>query len=85
MYIIKINFISVAQCSSVLSSCMVTVCCVLFVISLLAIAFQPNPTQVHVVLIETDKLPVYVTDERFLSIGLDSSLIADGFRNFRMT
>lgn len=49
------------------------------------IVFKPSAEVVNVVVIDTDGPPVFVTNQRYLSLGLDSSVVAEGFRNFNMT
>lgn len=49
------------------------------------IAFKPSAEVVNVVVISTESPPIFVTNKRYLSLGLDSSVVAEGFRNFNMT
>lgn len=60
-------------------------CIVLLVLSILAVAFRPVQRIISVVLVDTESGPLYVTDNKYLSLAIDSSVIADGFRNFDMT
>lgn len=57
---------------------------ILLLISLLAITFQSNTSEIHIVYIESDVSMVSSNEEAFLSIGLDSSVIADNFKHFDM-
>ncbi|XP_022903193.2 heparanase-like [Onthophagus taurus] len=44
----------------------------------------PLRKTVHVLYLQSNEPATYITNSKFLSIGLDSSLIADGFKNFDM-
>ena len=51
------------------------------VMAILAIFALDMTQKVHVVYMEGTQ-PKFVTDEKFLSVALDSSLIASGFKHF---
>lgn len=56
----------------------------LIVLSILPISLQPFYGAIHVLFIRNTAPPEYVTDKRFLSLALDSAIIADGFNGFDM-
>lgn len=67
-----------------MSLCAAFICMILLILSLLAITFHSNAIEVNIVFIDTDQEAVAVNGDEFLSIGLDSSLIADDFKNFNL-
>ncbi|KAI7815516.1 heparanase-like [Rhyzopertha dominica] len=73
------------KCQSCCTTIVLIVCIVLLVLSILAVAFRPVQRIISVVLVDTESGPLYVTDNKYLSLAIDSSVIADGFRNFDMT
>ncbi|KAL1509200.1 hypothetical protein ABEB36_003973 [Hypothenemus hampei] len=62
---------------------------VLCLVPLVTIAFvtkfqMPNP-DIFIIYIDTQDEPLHTLDSKFLSLGLDSTIITDGFPNFNMT
>ncbi|KAK4886223.1 hypothetical protein RN001_002494 [Aquatica leii] len=64
------------------ASVTLAICIVLLILSLLFATFKPANKIVHVLLISREIYPLHVIDKRFLSIALDSVLIAEGFPHF---
>ncbi|KAF5285296.1 hypothetical protein FQA39_LY04395 [Lamprigera yunnana] len=60
-------------------------CLVFMIVALLFVVFGQGNKVVHVLLISKESYPLYVTNEKFLSVALDSSQIAKGFKNFNLT
>lgn len=40
--------------------------------------------ELYIIYIDTEDEALYTTNTKFLSLGLDSTVITDGFRNFNM-
>ncbi|KAI4463089.1 heparanase [Holotrichia oblita] len=53
-------------------------------VSVITVSLHPPVKPVHIVLVQTNAPANHVTSTRFLSIALDSSIIADGFSRFDM-
>lgn len=53
-------------------------------VSVITVSLHPTIKPVHIVLVKTNAPTKHVTNTRFLSIALDSSIIADGFSKFDM-
>lgn len=72
---------SVKEFPGVCSTFVLIVCVVFFILSIFAITLHSHPPVTHVLMIEANQPIKYVTDSNYLSIALDSSNIANGFRN----
>ncbi|GJQ65491.1 hypothetical protein Trydic_g7595 [Trypoxylus dichotomus] len=53
-------------------------------LSIVAIFLHSTPKPVHILLVQTNAPINYITNRKFLSVALDSSMIADGFSKFDM-
>ncbi|KRT78377.1 hypothetical protein AMK59_6605 [Oryctes borbonicus] len=53
-------------------------------LSIATVSLRPIPKPVHILLIQPNPSIVYATNTKFLSVALDSSMIADGFSKFDM-
>jgi hypothetical protein len=71
------------KCGSVCTVLSVTLCFVTLIMLLAIFAVDLNQ-KVHVVYIDGVK-PRFVTNEKFLSVALDSATIASGFKHFDFT
>lgn len=40
--------------------------------------------ELYIIYVDTEDEALYTTNAKFLSLGLDSTVITDGFRNFNM-
>lgn len=75
----------VTKCKNYCSTFAVVVCVVLLILSVLAVAFRPLQRVISVVLIDSQSPVQHVTNERYLSVAIDSSVIADGFHNINIS
>lgn len=46
--------------------------------------YQPLQSEINILLIDADAPPIYKTNERYLSVALDTSLLANNFKGFDM-
>lgn len=79
---------SFIKCFTMYKSCSnfaFILCVFALIVTAAVIVFRPVSNVVYIVLIDTKSHKTFVSNERFLSVALDSSVIANGFHDFNMT
>ncbi|KAI4463073.1 heparanase [Holotrichia oblita] len=78
------NAAATNKCKMQLSTTVALLFLGFLLVSVITVSLHPPVKPVHIVLVQTNAPANHVTSTRFLSIALDSSIIADGFSRFDM-
>lgn len=64
---------------------LVTLCLVSLMVTALVLRFSDSGTIAYTIYIDTQGDPIYTVNDKFISLGLDSSILTEGFKNFNMS
>lgn len=66
------------------TSKVMTAMLVISAVVIILFLYQPLQSEINILLIDADAPPIYKTNERYLSVALDTSLLANNFKGFDM-